>query len=122
MSITREVHEARERLLQLVINRKLRSNIPTEFGYWQSAPLRAAKVVPVSTWALMCGGIASCVVCGTSMRDQVDTPTGRCVRHADWVILWEPHNGSDSEVNKRFADALLTIINKSNDTKEDVNQ
>lgn len=122
MSITNEVLEARERLLQLVLARKLRSNIRTEFGYWQPAPLRAAKVVPVSTWALMCRGFANCAVCGDSISQSDLSRGGRCINHLDWEILWEPHNGSDGEVNKRFADALRTIISKTNDMKEDVNQ
>jgi hypothetical protein len=122
MSTTSEVLEARERLLQLVIDRKLRSNIRTEFGYWKPEPLRAAKVVPVSTWALMCSGFANCAVCGVSISESDLSRGGRCISHLDWEILWEPHNGSDGEINKRFADALLKIINKSTDTKEDVNQ
>ena len=110
ITVSCEVIEARVQLIELARRGKLHSHLRTEFGYWKPQPLRAAKVIPVSTWALKLGGLASCAVCGKSLKDEVSVPHGRCALHADWEIVWDHHSGSDAESDNSIAAQLRRIV------------
>ena len=108
--VSQSVHESRKHLIELARHGKLRCGIESEFGYWKPEPFRAAKIVPVSTWALKLGGLASCAVCGKSLKDEVSVSHGCCANHADWRIVWVHHSWSGAELNNSMADQLERMV------------
>lgn len=108
--VSQSVHEARIRLVGLARQGKLRSGLQSEFGYWKPEPFRAAKVVPVSTWALKAQGIAFCVVCAKSLEGESVESRGLCSRHVDWRIVWVHHSWSGAELNNSMADQLERMV------------